>query len=226
MDINGHNIVVGTGRAGDKTVNNYGSAGPPPPEGRTANDGGHADRSRRVFVVFGRDRPVRDRMFDFLRALGLEPLEWERIINEARHAAPYIGEVVARGVTQASAVLVLLTPDDVVHLHPSLHEPGEGADEVWPTCQPRPNALIELGMALATFPTSTVIVTIGTLRPFSDLAGRDVVRFDGSFASVQQLLGRLRAAGLPARDDGSDWYRADRFANWDAYLRRPRPPTV
>lgn len=34
-----------------------------------------------VFVVHGRNESARDSMFQFLRALGLEPLEWDQAVS-------------------------------------------------------------------------------------------------------------------------------------------------
>ncbi len=33
---------------------------------------------RKIFVVYGRNKHITDAMYTFLRALGLEPLEWEQ----------------------------------------------------------------------------------------------------------------------------------------------------
>jgi predicted nucleotide-binding protein len=218
MNVIGENITFGKGsRAGHTYINPL----PPPaqPEPRTPPD--PPEIARRVFVVYGRDGPVRDAMFEFLRALDLRPREWDQLINDTEQAAPFVGDVVARGVQLAPAAVVLLTPDDVVGLHPSLRKPGEPGYEVGPVCQPRPNVLIELGMVLAVYPNRTVIVEIGDHRPISDLRGRDVIRFDGSLEAIIRLAVRLKAAGLATADDGMDWRRTDRFRGLDAYSRRP-----
>jgi len=47
--------------------------------------------SRAVFVVHGRNVAVRDSMFNFLRAIGLRPLEWETAVGLTAKASPYIG---------------------------------------------------------------------------------------------------------------------------------------
>jgi predicted nucleotide-binding protein len=221
ITVNGQNVSFGgSGRTGN-TYN--GNARRAPDELADGPTGHREGKARRVFVVYGRDRQVYEEMLNILRALGLEPLEWERLINDSRDAAPYVGDNVALAVTQASAAVVLLTPDDVVYLHPWLHKSEEAEYEVREACQPRPNVLIELGMALAAFPKRTVVVSVGDLRTVSDLVGRDIIRFDGSAETVHQLVSRLRAAGLPVHDLGPAWYRTDRFKDWNAYRRRPRP---
>lgn len=182
-----------------------------------------ADMKRSVFVVHGRDDQVRRRFYDFLRALNLWPLEWEPLVRSTGTASPFLLDVVEGGLMQAQAVLVLLTPDDVVHLHPSLHGPREHAFETAAAGQPRPNVMLELGMAQARCPERTVIVEIGQLRPIADLQGLNVIRFDGSTAALHKIVQRLKGAGCPIDDRGADWQNLERFAQLHAYDRQPVP---
>jgi hypothetical protein len=176
---------------------------------------------RRVFVIHGRDEAVRERMFDFLRALDLKPLEWETLVAASGSTVPFLGDVVQRAPALARAAVVLLTPDDVVNLHPGLQDRGEAAFEIAGACQPRPNVLIELGMVLMAYPQRAIIVEFGSLRPVADLAGRNVIRFDGSAICLGNLAERLKSAGCTADTKGSDWRNPRRFQGLDAYDRRP-----
>jgi predicted nucleotide-binding protein len=178
---------------------------------------------RTVFVASGRDEAVRVRMFDLLRALDLKPLEWEPLVAASGSTAPFIGGVVRQAPTWVQAIVVLMTPDDVVRLHPHLHATREPGHETGSTCQPRPNVLIELGLALMARPTRTIIVAVGDLRPISDLGGRNIIDFDGSAVAIGKLVERLKSAGCAVDDRGSDWRNTDRFASLDAYGRRPPP---
>ncbi len=180
-----------------------------------------ADETRNVFVVHGRDEQARQVMFDLLRKLDLHPLEWEPLVHAAGGGSPFLGDVVAKAPTIAQAALVLLTPDDVVTLHRDLHGPREADFETQFRCQPRPNVLLELGMVLMAYPERTVIVEFGDLRPIADLAGRNVIRFDGSAVSVGKIVGRLDRAGCRVDDSGADWRDTRVFANLHAYRRRP-----
>jgi hypothetical protein len=47
--------------------------------------------SRRVMVVYGRDGEARRAMFDFLRALGLEPREWRKLVADTERRLPTSG---------------------------------------------------------------------------------------------------------------------------------------
>ena len=179
------------------------------------------DKSRNVFVVHGRDKQVSDAIFELLRTLDLVPLEWERLVAATHHAVPFLGDVVHRATEQAQAALVLLTPDDVVSLHPALHESGEPFYETHATCQPRPNVLIELGMVLAAYPERTIIAHAGAIRPIADIAGRNFVRIDGSEPALWKLAERLKVAGCAVDDSGLRRVRLSAFQKWDAYQRQP-----
>jgi predicted nucleotide-binding protein len=131
--------------------------------------------AKKVMVVHGRDRQARLAMFDFLRALDLDPQEWGKLIEQTGKAAPYVGEILEKAFEQAAAVVVLFTPDDEARLREGLHGVNEPEYERELTPQARPNVLFEAGMAFGLHPDRTVLVELGELRPFSDVFGRHVV---------------------------------------------------
>ena len=161
---------------------------------------------RRVFVIHGRNDPARKGFFEFLRTIGLSPIEWSEAISMTGSGSPYIGDVLDAAFQSAQAVVVLQTPDDVAHLHESLTYPGD--PETNPQMQPRPNVLYEAGMAMGRSPERTVIVELGKIKTFSDIHGRHAVRLDNSVAKRQDLATRLRNAGCDVRLDGTDWHEA------------------
>jgi predicted nucleotide-binding protein len=180
--------------------------------------------SRKVFVIHGRDEQVRSAMFELLRALDLQPQEWEPLVAATGSTLPNLNEVVAAGLAagQAQAVVAILTPDDIVTLHPALRAADDPADETTQVMQARPNVLIELGMALSAYRHRTIIVAIGALRRIADLDGLNVIRFNGSETAIGKLVERLKVAGCAVDDRGSDWRALRRFADLDAYARGPR----
>jgi len=107
--------------------------------------------------------------------------------------------------------VVLLTPDDEARLRPALQNPDDPANELNFTPQARPNVLFEAGMALAYHPDRTVLVEIGHIRPFSDVAGRHSIRLDNSMEKRQDLAMRLRNAGCSVNIDGVRWHTAGDF---------------
>jgi predicted nucleotide-binding protein len=166
------------------------------------------EQNRKVFVVHGRDGVLRKAMFDFLRSINLHPMEWHELTADSGTGTPYIGAVLDRAFQQAQAVVVMLTPDEDVQLSPRLGGGEAGS-------QARPNVLFEAGLALARNPTRTIIVEIGSMRPFSDIAGRHVVRLDDSLpnavAKRQDLAQRLQVAGCNVSLRRTDWHSAGLF---------------
>ena len=165
---------------------------------------------RAVFVVHGRNEDLRRSMFELLRALDLSPIEWSRAVELTGQGSPYIGDVLDAAFDHAQAVVVLLTPDEVAYLQPRYGH-GEGDTETQPAAQARPNVLFEAGMALGRDAARTVIVEVGEVRPFSDVAGRHTVRLSGSAASRQTLAKRLETAGCAVNVSGTDWVKAGDF---------------
>ncbi|NHA70082.1 nucleotide-binding protein [Phycicoccus sp. CMS6Z-2] len=161
---------------------------------------------RKVFVIHGRNELARVAIFDFLRSIGLDPIEWSQAITMTGKGSPYIGEVLDAAFGAAQAVVVLQTPDDIAHLHESLTFPGD--PECDPQMQPRPNVLFEAGMAMGRDEERTIIVELGAVKSFSDIHGRHVVRLDNSTQRRQELATRLRVAGCAVNTDGTDWHTA------------------
>jgi predicted nucleotide-binding protein len=166
--------------------------------------------SKNVFVVHGRNIAVRKSMFEFLRAIGLNPLEWDTLLSATKSAAPYIGDVLAAGLRKATAVVVLLSPDDDAMLRKEFWSRNEDAFEKRLTGQARPNVLFEAGMAFASFPKATILVEVGKCRPFSDVFGRHIVKLNNSEAKRKELASRLSTARCPIAF-GKGWQTAGDF---------------
>lgn len=167
---------------------------------------------RRVFVVHGRDERLRESLFQFLRALGLDPIEWEAAVSETGRASPHIGDVLEEAFGAAQAVVVLLTGDDEARMRKRYQSDNDPEHETELTPQPRANVLFEAGMAFGKHPARTVLVQFGDIRPFSDIAGRHVVRFTGSPEDRNKLATRLRTAGCPVNTSGQDWLQVGEFS--------------
>lgn len=164
-----------------------------------------------VFVVHGRDEQAREALFHFLRAIGVRPLEWSHAVRLTQHPMPYVGDVLDAAFSNAQAIVVLLTPDDEGRLRKSFRQKFDPVHETDLAPQARQNVLFEAGMAMGRSPDRTILVEVGRLRPFSDIAGRHVVRMGGSLADRQELAQRLRAAGCRVDLDGTDWHTAGDF---------------
>ncbi|GHT58497.1 hypothetical protein FACS1894109_12810 [Spirochaetia bacterium] len=168
---------------------------------------------KKIFVVHGRNEKKRSELFQFLRSLNLEPLEWSQAIEMTGIATPYIGEVLNIAFSNAQAIIVLLTPDDKVKLRDELQDKDEQASEKRFQYQARPNVLFEAGMAIACNEKRTIIVQIGKVKGFSDIAGRHIIHLNNSSERRQVFVQRLLNAGCPAVTSGTDWLKTGDFEN-------------
>ena len=176
-----------------------------------ANKARPATNAREVFVVRGRNDTAREAMFAFLRSIYLVPLEWNVARESTGKPSPYIGDILRTAFSRAHAVVVLLTPDDEVRLKPQFRADGDPPHETQMTGQARPNVLFEAGMAMGSQPDRAVLVELGNLRPFTDIAGLHIVRMDNSSRRRQELAQKLRTAGCPVDLNGDDWHTAGDF---------------
>ena len=165
-----------------------------------------------MFLWFmGRNTEAREALFEFLRAIDLHPLEWSEAVSATGKASPYIGEILDAAFSRAHAVVVLLTPDDEARLKAQFRLESDPPHETHLTGQARPNVLFEAGMAMARNQDRTVLVELGELRPFSDVAGRHAVRLDNTSQRRQELAQRLQTAGCPVNLQGTLWHTAGDF---------------
>ena len=147
-----------------------------------------AGRRRKVFVVHGRNEELRSSMFMFLRSLNLEPIEWRKAIAAAGTGTPSVAEILDAAFEQAVAVVVLLSPDDDVILKKEFRKLSDPAYERRYVGQARANVLFEAGMVFGRYPTETVIVQVGVVKPFSDFGGRHVTRLGNDPESRSEFV--------------------------------------
>ena len=168
--------------------------------------------SKKVFVVYGRNERFRREMFTFLRAVGLDPMEWGQVLRSTQESTPYIGDALDQAFSKVQAAVVLLYGDDLARLGRTFLKPHDGPEERLLTPQARPNVLFEAGMAFGRSPRDVVIVALGTTRSFSDIVGRHLCRIDNTVAARQDLIERLEQAGCAVETKGkTDWHTAGDF---------------
>jgi len=158
-----------------------------------------------VFLIAGRDREAILGIKDFLRALGLQIIEWSHAVAKTGLPNPYIGDVVMEGLRMADVAIVVITPDDLVSLREDLRHDDDDATESETLGQGRPNVYYEAGIADAIGRERTLIIEIGPVKKFSDISGRHVIRYDGSPAMRNTVVDRLRIAGIEPNTSGNDW---------------------
>lgn len=169
-----------------------------------------SQNSRSVFVIHGRNDELRKAMFTFLRSINLSPMEWTQAVELTGQGSPYIGQVLDAALEHAAGIVVLMTPDEIAYLQPE-HGHGDDDPETKPSPQARPNVLFEAGMALGRDPKRTILVEIGDVRPFSDVAGRHAIRLNNNVDRRQEFANRLKTAGCAVDLSGSDWHDSGDF---------------
>jgi predicted nucleotide-binding protein len=166
-----------------------------------------------VFVVHGRDEGLRKAMFEFLRALTLNPMEWSKavLLPKRGGANPHVDDILDAAMARVQAVVVIFSPDDLAMLKDSLLSTGEKRTEGKLQGQPRPNVIFEAGLALGRHPEKTLLVQIGGVRGFSDIAGRHLVRLTNDVAKRKDVANRLSKIGCKVDIGGDDWMTAGDF---------------
>jgi predicted nucleotide-binding protein len=166
---------------------------------------------RTIFLVQGRDNQAAESMKALLRAFDLKVIEWRQASSYAGGGTPPTLDIVRAGMNASTAVVVLMTPDDVGYVRPVFYERRDGRHEAEPTGQARLNVVFEAGMAMALDASKVVIVEIGEVRSMSDTQGLNVIRMNDTIPRRRDLASRLEAAGLEVETDNEDWRTAGSF---------------
>jgi predicted nucleotide-binding protein len=180
----------------------------PSPKARSASK---PAKDNSVFVVHGRDEGLRRAMFQFLRDIGLQPLEWSKAVLMPPGANPHIDAVLDTAMNKVQAVVVLFSPDDLAYLRPELLGKHEKTTEGKPKGQARPNVIFEAGLALGRHPEKTLLVQVGQVKGFSDIAGKHMVKLSDDATRKKDVAERLRKIGCNVDLRGDDWMSSHGF---------------
>lgn len=174
---------------------------------------GSRTKDNSVFVVHGRDEALRKSMFEFLRALTLNPMEWSKavLLPKSGGANPHVDDILDTAMNRVQAVVVIFSPDDEAKLRDPLIAKGEKSTEGKLQGQPRPNVIFEAGLALGRHPEKTLLVQVGKVRGFSDIAGKHLVRLTNDVEKRKDVANRLGRIGCKVDLDGDDWISAGDF---------------
>lgn len=168
---------------------------------------------KKVFVIHGRNEKLRASIFRLLRALGLDPIEWNKAIALTGKSSPYIGEIIDAGLNDAQAALVLLSGDDEAKLRVEYLKENDPEYERRLMPQARPNVLFEAGIAMGKYPERTILVQVGNLRKWTDVEGRHVTHLNNSYDKRQELAIKLQTAGCLVDLSGADWAKEGDFGD-------------
>lgn len=183
----------------------------PPKKSGSVGRTGTSERRNTVFVVHGRNMAIKRSMFSFLRCIGIEPMEWQKAIRLSGKPNPTIHEILNAAFQAAKAIVVVLTPDDDVMLREQLRKSDDPDYESKLTGQARANVLFEAGMAMGANEERTVLVSVGNVKPFSDIGGRHVTALRNDPESRREFVTKLENAGCNVDTDGADWFSEGDF---------------
>ena len=192
---------------------------------RTKPKKGKKTKGNSVFVVHGRDEALRKSMFEFLRSLGLKPMEWGHAVETAKGANPYIGQILQSAMDKVQAVVVLFSPDEMAYLKEQFWGADDKHGDGKPAGQARPNVLFEAGLALGAYSDKTVIVQVGKVRPFSDIAGKHLIKLSED-RGRNDLANRLKDIGCDVNRVGNDWMTAGTFEPTEPKPKKPKKKPV
>lgn len=172
----------------------------------------HRVKDNSVFVVHGRNEALRKSLFDFLRALGLNPREWNQALLMAKGANPFTLEVIDAAMAKVQAVVVLFSPDDETRLKQEYLGRNEKKSEGQLRGQPRPNVIFEAGLALGRHPEKTLLVQIGEVRGFTDILGKHIPKLTNDVSKRNDIANRLQKIGCKVDTSGNDWRTTGDFS--------------
>jgi hypothetical protein len=162
-----------------------------------------------IFIVHGRDLSAAQSLRDFLRRLGLKVRLFEEVSSKVR-GAQMVANVVRNAITEAAAIVVLLTPDERAALYDAKLGRFLPEHSRW---QSRPNVIFEAGWAYGIKPEATVFVSLADTSFFSDIAGHVVIRLDtaSGMNQLRRQLGAIMKRDIP----DSNTIAGDVFIKWD-----------
>lgn len=167
---------------------------------------------RKIFVVHGRDLASRDALFDFLRSLGLQPIEWSEALRSTKIGSPSILEVVSSGMDFPQVIIVLLTPDDKGGTK-TRYQWNDPVDERMFAGQPRLNVVFEAGRALAILPKDTIFVRRGRIRRFTDIDGLSMYTLGPNVQWRAELRQCLIDHDCEVNQSSTSWLQAGDFGD-------------
>ena len=159
-------------------------------EDEPMSSGGTPD-AKKVFIIHGRNVEARAAVEHFLKALKLEPIDFDELAADM--GTEFVGNIVVEGVRRAQGVVALFTPDEFAALLPAFRKTHDKPSDImrW---QARPNVIFEAGIAFGIARERSALVTLGgEVSLFSDVEGIHLLRLNNHVESRgkfrQKLIG-------------------------------------
>jgi predicted nucleotide-binding protein len=185
-----------------------------------------------VFIVFRQqNNHAKEVMDDFLRTLGLRPHDISEVVEYLKQEEEdTIGNLLKAAFRTARGFMVLLTPDEEVRLRDEwVEDENEDNPSIF---QPRPNVMLEAGMALGKDESRTILVKIGRPNePFrlpTDLDGRYYAELGTAKSRNKRGLitvkTKLKRAGCELSTEMSDTELDEYCERFAITISSPREP--
>lgn len=172
---------------------------------------------KKVFIIHGRNGAARVAVEHFLKALSLQPVDFDQLAADQGGSA-FVGDIVRAGMEQGRGIVALFTPDEFAALRPD-HRGAHDKSEETQRWQARPNVIFEAGMAFGMAPERTVLVTLGTdVALFSDVAGIHTVRLHNAVQSRGRLRQKLIGMGCEIDQRTDAWTDPARSGDFEACI--------
>ena len=170
------------------------------------------EKTRNVFVIYGRNNRAGKALVTFLNSVGLHTLDWTEAIKLTGKPSPYIKEILDAAFKHAQAFIVLMTPDDTARLRDEYVTNDDPPYELQLTGQARANVIFEAGMAVGREPNRVIFTTLGKVRPFTDIQGIHILHLGDSVEKRIDFANRLKSAGCQVNLSGTTWSTSGDFS--------------
>lgn len=184
--------------------------------GMAAQQATSAPDPKKVFIIHGRNTAARVAVEQFLKALKLEPLDFDELAADM--GTEFVGNIVVEGLRRARGIVSLFTPDEFAALLPAFRSEHdqEGDIKRW---QSRPNVIFEAGITFGLARERSVLATVGPdVSLFSDVAGIHLLRLNNSTASRGKFRQKLIGMGCAVDERSDAWTDPSRSGDFETCL--------
>lgn len=178
---------------------------------------------KKVFIIHGRNKDAKVAIEHFLKALKLEPIDFDELAADLG-GTPFVGDIVRAGMERARGIIGLFTPDEFSALRPDFRQKNDNKVDIqrW---QARPNVIFEAGMAYGMAPDNTILVTLGSeVSLFSDVSGIHILRLDNTPASRGSFRQKLIGIKCDVDQRTNAWTDPSRSGDFERCVARQRQP--
>ena len=159
---------------------------------------------KKIFIIQGRNSPANKKMRTFIHDISLEPMDFSEARGYTGKPSPSVPEIIDAAFSNAQALIVFMTPDDIGFLDEKYRSSTDPDEETEPRHRCRQNVVFEAGMAMGRDPNRVVFVDLGNVKKWSDLITH-YVRISEEGKWKADLINRLKDAGCKINIKGDSY---------------------